>query len=98
MATPLVRQSYPSDLSDEPWAILQPLLPAAKSGGRPRKVNMRAVLNTLFSQARTSCPWDFLPHDLLPKSTVRDYFDAWHQDGTWQRVLDALRQQTRKEQ
>jgi putative transposase len=59
---------------------------------------MRAVLNTLFYQARTGVQWDYLPHDLLPKSTVRDYFDAWQQNGTWQRLVDALRQQTRTEQ
>jgi putative transposase len=93
-----MRKRYPSDLTDEQWALLQPLLPPAKRGGRPRRVEMREVLNTLFYQARTSCQWDFLPHDLLPKSTVRDYFDAWQADGTWERLVDALRRQTRREQ
>jgi putative transposase len=92
-----VRKPYPSDLTDEQWAILQPLIPPAKPGGRPRSVDLREVLNTLFYQARTGCQWDFLPHDLLPKSTARDYFDAWQQDGTWQRLVDALRRQTRTE-
>jgi putative transposase len=95
--TPAARKSYPSDLTDEQWALLQPLIPSAKSGGRPRRVNVREVLNTLFYQARTGCQWEFLPHDLLPKSTVRDYFEAWQQDGTWQRLLDALRGQVRQE-
>jgi putative transposase len=58
-------------------------------------VDLREVLNTLFYKARTGCQWDYLPHDLLPKSTVRDYFDAWQEDGTWQRLLDALRPQVR---
>jgi putative transposase len=93
-----MRKSYPSDLTDAQWALLRPLLPPAKPGGRPRSVDLREVLNTLFYQARTGCPWDFLPHDLLPKSTARDYFDAWQADGTWQRVVDALRQQVRTEQ
>lgn len=92
-----MRKAYPSDLTDEQWAILEPLLPPAKPGGRPRSVDLREVLNTLFYQARTGCQWDFLPHDLLPKSTVRDYFDAWQADGTWQQLVDALRQQTRTE-
>jgi transposase len=92
-----MRKPYPSDLTDEQWVLLEPLIPAAKKGGRPRSVDMREVLNTLFYQARTGCQWDFLPHDLLPKSTVRDYFDAWQADGSWQGLVDALRQQVRTE-
>jgi len=91
-----MRKRYPSDLTDAQWAAIEPLIPPAKSGGRPRKVDMREVLNTLFYKARTSCQWDYLPHDLLPKSTVRDYFDAWQRDGTWQKFLDALRPQVRQ--
>ena len=52
---------------------------------------MREVLNTIFYLNRTGCQWDMLPHDLLPKSTVYDYFASWRNDGTWQRMLDALR-------
>ena len=92
-----MRKPYPSDLTAEQWAVLEPLLPPAKPGGRPRSVDLRAVLNTLFYQARTGCQWDYLPHDLVPKSTARDYLDAWQQDGTWQRLLDALRRQARTE-
>jgi putative transposase len=58
--------------------------------------HLREVVNTLFYQARTGCPWDYLPHDLVPKSTAWDYFVAW-QDGTWQRIVDALRGQVRTE-
>ncbi len=86
-----MRKRYPSDLTDEQWALIEPLIPPAKPGGRPREVDMREVVNTLFYQARTGCQWDFLPHDLLPKGTVYDYFAAWHKDGTWQSILDALR-------
>jgi putative transposase len=85
------RKPYKTDLSDAQWAVLGPLVPAAKHGGRPRTVDMRQVLNTLFYQARTGCQWDLLPHDLLPKSTVHDYFVAWRKDGTWQFLVDALR-------
>jgi putative transposase len=87
---------YPSDLTDAQWELIRPLLPPAKTGGRPRTTDLREVVNTLFYQARTGCQWDFLPHDLLPKSTAWDYFVAWQKDGTWQAVLDALRCQIRK--
>jgi putative transposase len=90
-----MRKPYPSDLTDDQWKILQPLIPPAKPGGRPREVDMREVLNTLRYQARTGCQWDMLPHDLLPKSTVYDYFAQWRDDGTWQRIVDALRPQVR---
>jgi putative transposase len=91
-----MRKRYPSDLTDEQWHVVQPLLSPAKPGGRPREVDLREVLNTLFYQAKTGCPWDYLPHDLLPKSTVRDYFDAWQADGTWPRLVDALRRRVRR--
>lgn len=90
-----MRKAYPSDLTDEQWALLQPLIPPAKHGGAPRTVDMREVLNTLFYQNRSGCQWDMLPHDLLPKSTAYDYFLRWRDDGTWQRLVDALRKQVR---
>jgi putative transposase len=86
------RKRYPSDLTDEQWAILGPMIPPAKQstrGGRPRTVNMREVLNTLFSLNRSGCQWDMLPHDLLPKSTVYDYFAQWRDDGTWRKMVQA---------
>jgi putative transposase len=89
-----MRKAYPSDLSDEQWAIIEPLIPVHRVG-RPREVSMREVLNTIFYQVRSGCQWDMLPHDLLPKSTVYDYFADWRDDGTWQEILDALRQQVR---
>jgi putative transposase len=83
-------------LTDAQWAVLDPLIPPAKHGGRPREVDMREVVNTLFYQARTGVQWEFLPHDLTPKSTAYDYFGAWNKDGTWQRLVDALREAVRK--
>jgi putative transposase len=94
----LHRKQYPSELTDEQWAIVGPLIPSAKQskrGGRPRKVDMREVLNTLFSLNRSGCQWDMLPHALLPKSTVYDYFAQWRDDGTWEKLVKALREQTR---
>lgn len=85
------RERYPSDLTDEQWAILEPLIPPCKPGGRPREVDMREVINTILYLVRTGCQWDMLPHDLLSKSTAYDYFAAWRDDGTWQRMMDALR-------
>ena len=89
------RKEYPTDLSDEQWAFFEPLIPPAKHGGRPREVNMREVVNTLLYLNRTGCQWDMLPHDLLPKSTVYDYFAAWRNDGSWQRMMEQLRAQVR---
>jgi len=92
------RKKYPSDLTDEQWAIVEPLIPPAKQsprGGHPRTVDMREVLNTLFSLNRSGCQWDMLPHDLLPKSTVYDYFAQWRDDGTWAKMVKALRERTR---
>jgi putative transposase len=85
------REAYATDLTDAQWAILEPMIPAAKHGGRPREVNMREVFNTILYLNRTGCQWDMLPHDLLPKSTAYEYFAAWRKDGTWQRMMDALR-------
>lgn len=91
------RKAYATDLTDEQWAILEPLVPPAKHGGRPREVNLREVINTILYLNRAGCQWDMLPHDLLPKSTVYDYFAQWRNDGTWQRMVDALRTQVRIE-
>ena len=91
-----MRKPYPTDLTDEQWAVLEPLIPAARHGGAPRTVDLREVLNTLLYQNRAGCPWDMLPHDLLPRSTAHGYFVRWRDDGTWQKVLDAVRGQVRK--
>jgi putative transposase len=91
------RKPYPSDLTDDQWSLIAPLIPPAKPGGIARTVDMREVVNTLLHSSRTGCQWRFIPHDLLPKSTVRDYFAAWKADGTLQGILDVLRRRIRKE-
>ena len=93
-----MRKPYRTDLTDAQWELIKPLVPSAKLGGRPREVDMREVLDTLLYQARTGCQWELLPHDLLPKSTVYDYFGQWRDDGTWQRIVDALRRKVRVEE
>jgi putative transposase len=89
-----MRKAYPSDLTDEQWAIIAPLIPVHRVG-RPWIHDMREVLNAIFYLNRAGCQWDMLPHDLLPKSTVYDHFAQWKADGTWQKILDALRAQVR---
>jgi putative transposase len=89
-----MRKAYPSDLTDEQWAVLEPLIPVNEKG-RPRVVPMREILNAIFYLNRAGCQWDMLPHDLPAKSTVYDHFAQWRDDGTWQRIMDALRQGVR---
>lgn len=91
------REAYVTDLSDAQWAIVEPLIPPAKPGGRPRKTDMREVINTLLYLDRTGCQWGMLPHDLLPKSTVYEYFSTWRDDGTWTVMLTTLREQLRQQ-
>jgi putative transposase len=93
------RKPYPADLTDAQWAILEPLLPAPRpsQGGRPRELDMREVLNTLLYRNRSGCQWELLPHDLLPKSSVYDYFAQWRDAGTWTKILTALRERVRRE-
>ena len=89
---------YPSDLTDQEWAILEPLIPPAKEGGRPRTTDMRDVLNALFYVDRTGCQWRALPHDFPPWSTVWSYFRTWRNEGTWQHMHTILREQVRVKQ
>ena len=91
----MTRTPYPSDLTDEQWQRIEPLLPAAKPGGRPREVDMRHVLNAILYLNRTGCQWRALPHDFPPWGTVADYFYQFRNRGTWQAIHDTLRQQVR---
>ena len=81
---------YPSDLTDQEWFILEPFIPPAKSGGRPRKTDMREVLNAILYLASGGCPWRMLPKDFPPVSTVRGYFYAWRDTGIWQTMNHLL--------
>ena len=81
---------YPSDLTSQQWAVLKPFLPPARTGGRPRKTEMRSVVNAIFYRNRNGCIWRALPHDFPPWRTVYNYFAAWKRDGTW-KVDDARR-------
>ena len=90
------RKRYPSDLTDEQWAILEPWIPPPRPGGRPRNTDMREVVNAIFYLTREGCAWRALPHDLPPWKTVYNYFEAWKRDGTWDRFLTALRRRVRR--
>jgi transposase len=90
-----MRMPDQTDLTDAQWKIVKGLIPPAQPGGRPREVNLREVLTTRLDQARTGGQWELLPHDLLPKSTVWDYFAQGRDDGPGPRIVDALRTKVR---
>lgn len=90
------RANYPSDLSDEEWEILKPLIPPAKSGGRPRSTDMREVLNGIFYVLKSGCQWRMLPHDYPKWQTVYYYYNTWRKHGVWRRINDSLREQVRQ--
>jgi transposase len=87
---------YPSDLTDDEWALIAPLIPPARKGGAKRTVNLREVVNGLLYVLSTGCQWRALPKDLPPKSTVYGYFDLWDWNGTLMRVHHALYVQCRE--
>lgn len=91
------RKPYPSDVTDAQWEVVEPVLRRTGTWGRPREVDLREVLNGILYLVRTGCPWDYLPHDLPHRSTVRYYFDQWREDGTWQELNDCLRRRVRIE-
>jgi len=95
---PVRSRAYPTDLTDEQWAIMKPFLPVVKTEGRtgrPRQYCYRDIVNGIFYVLRTGCTWDMMPHDLPPWNTCNHYFSQWRRDGTWQRVHDALREKVR---
>ncbi len=89
-------QVYPSDLTDMQWEQLAPLVPPPKPGGRPRRLEMRQVLNAIFYVDRTGCQWRYLPKEYPKWKTVYWYFTRWQDDGTWEQITDALRRQVRR--
>ena len=81
---------YPSDLTDDEWALVEPLIPPAKRGGDKRTVIMREVVNGLMYILSTGCQWRAIPKDLPPRSTIHGYFDLWSWDGTLDRIHHML--------
>lgn len=89
------RKAYKSDLSNQQWELIKPLIPPAKTGGHPRTVDTREVINGIFYVLRTGCTWEMMPHDLPPYSTVYFYFRRWQKLGVWQQINHVLRSKLR---
>jgi transposase len=87
---------YPSDLTDIEWQYLEPLLPLAKTTGRPRQWPLRSILNGIFYLIRSGCAWRMLPREYPPWTTVYDYCRHWRQDGTWERIHTRIRELVRE--
>jgi putative transposase len=96
MSTSQTRGVYPTDLNDNEWNVIAPLMPKAKSTGRPRLHAWREVLNAIFYVAKNGCHWRALPHDFPPWQSVYHYFRLWRINGTWERLNKALREQLRE--
>jgi transposase len=84
------RLRYPSDLTGEEWALIEPRIPSAKRGGNKRTVKLREIVNGLMYILSTGCQWRAIPKDLPPRSTLHDYLDLWNWDGTLDRIHHAL--------
>lgn len=81
---------YPSDVTDEEWGLIEPLIPPAEKGGGKRRVSLREVVNGLMYVLSTGCQWRAVPKDLPPRSTLFDYLDLWNYDGTIERIHHVL--------
>ncbi|MGZ3676852.1 MAG: IS5 family transposase, partial [Ktedonobacterales bacterium] len=88
---------YPTDVSDREWAILAPLMPLPKPGGRPRTVDLRRICNGIFHILRSGCQWRLLPREYGPWSTVYAYFRRWRRAGTWERIHQTLYERVRRQ-
>ena len=91
------RQPYPTDLTEEQWNKIAPLVPPAKPGGRPAEHERREIVFAIFYQMRSGAAWRMLPHDLPPWKTTYHYFRIWRKDGTWERIHDQLRGDVRED-
>ncbi len=89
------RRPYPSDLSNDEWKILEPLLPIEKPGGRHRGYALREIINAIQYLLRGGCAWRMMPHDLPHWQAVYHYFRSWKRDGTWLRIHDHLHEEVR---
>ena len=91
----VTRRRYDSDLQDDEWALIAPYIPGPKRGGRPRDVDIRAVVDAIFYLLKTGCQWRALPHDYPPWSTVNWYWNQWRDSGLWRELNDVLRRDLR---
>ena len=91
----MTRPTYPTDLSDEQWAIVKPFMPEQKPRGRNIEVNLREVMNAILYVNRAGCQWDMLPHDFPKFKTVNWYYNLWRGNGLWDKLMSSLRDATR---
>lgn len=89
------KRTYPSDLTNEQWKLIEPLLPPVKPGGRPRTTELREVINGIMYLVRTGCSWRMLPHDFPPWPTVHDYYWKYRRDGIWDQIHESLHKRVR---
>lgn len=99
----VARRSYPTDLSDARWALIEPTLTTWRQarkglGIAPIKHDLREIVNAIFYVTRTGIAWEYLPHDFPPAKTVYDYYAKWEKDGTTQQIHDLLRRRLREAQ
>jgi putative transposase len=92
----MTRRYYSSDLTNREWAILAPLIPPPKPGGRSVSWERREIVDAILYELRSGGPWRMLPHDFPPWQTVYHSFRLWRLDGTWERVHTRLREQARR--
>lgn len=90
------RQAYPTDLKDQEWQLIEPLLPPPATVGRPQEWPLREILDAIFYIVKSGCQWRMLPHDLPPKDSVYYHFSKWRKNGVWQAINDSLVQQVRQ--
>jgi len=91
----MARKSYPSDLTDEQWKILELFMPEPKDDGRDRIYELREIMNGIFYVLRTGCSWRSVPHDLPPWESVYGYYRLWSKDGTWEKINNEMREELR---
>ena len=90
------RKPYPSDVREAEWAILEPLVPAVKTGGRPARWSRREIVNAILYVVRGGNQWRAMPHDLPPWQTAYGYFWQWRNAGLWEQIHTAIREHARQ--
>lgn len=89
------RRTYPSDLSDAEWVLIEPHIPKNRTVPKNTQHSKREILDAILYVDRTGVQWEFLPHDFPPWQTVYDYFSQWSKDGTFEKIADHLRRKLR---
>ena len=92
----MAEKVYPSDMSDSQWKLIRPLIPAGKTGGRPRNVDMRGIINAILYIVRGGISWRMLPKEYGPWQTVYGYFRKFQREGIWQKIHGTLCKKVRR--